>query len=51
MDKQQIKATILHIYMGKFRILSDERNGKFVSGIVDAEDVIHCRFEPKKFVP
>ena len=43
-DKQEIKATILHIGRGKFRIINDEGNGKFVGRIVDAEDVIHCKF-------
>jgi hypothetical protein len=43
-DKQKIKATILHIGKGKFRILNDERNGEFVGRIIDASDVIHCRF-------
>lgn len=43
-DKQEIKATILHVGRGKFRIINDKRNGKFVGRIVDAEDVIHCKF-------
>ena len=47
-DKQEIKAIILHVGRGKFRIINDERNGKFVGRIVDAEDVIHCKFNIKK---
>lgn len=43
-DKQEVKASILHVGRGKFRIISDERNGKFVGRIVDAGDVIHCKF-------
>jgi hypothetical protein len=49
-DKQEIKATILHVGRGKFRILNDERNGKFVGRIVDAGDVIHCRFSISKLI-
>jgi hypothetical protein len=43
-DRQEIRATISYVGRGKFRILNDERSGEFVGRIIDAGDVIHCRF-------
>ena len=37
-----IKAKIIHKRGGKFKILDDNREGKYVGIIVDASDVIRC---------
>jgi len=37
-----IKAKIIHKRGGKFKILDDNREGKYVGMIVDASDVIRC---------
>ena len=47
-DDEEIKANIIHVGKGRFRIVSDDRNGKFVGRIIDAGDVIHCRVDDSK---
>ncbi|MGA9152208.1 MAG: hypothetical protein WBZ36_16660 [Candidatus Nitrosopolaris sp.] len=37
-----IEAKIIHTRGGKFKILDDNREGKYVGTIVDASDVIRC---------
>ncbi len=42
MDGSKIKVKIKHIGRGKFKVVNDEREGKYSDSIVDASDVIHC---------
>jgi len=37
-----MEAKIIHTRGGKFKILNDNREGKYVGTIVDASDVIRC---------
>ena len=37
-----IKAKIIHKRGGKFKILDDNRGGRYIGTIVDASDVIRC---------
>lgn len=41
-NSQKVKARILHVGRGKFKILKDEMNSKHVGKIIDAGDVIFC---------
>jgi len=43
-DGHQIKAKIIHKSRGKFKIVEDEEGGKYVGRIVDASEVLHCKF-------
>jgi hypothetical protein len=38
-----IEAKIIHKGRGKFKILEDNYNGKYIGKIVDASDVIRCK--------
>lgn len=38
----QIRARIMHIGRGRFRILEDE-SGKYSEQKIDASDILHCR--------
>ena len=42
-DGREIKAKIIHMGRGKFKIL-DDKDSKYVGKIVDASDVVHCKF-------
>ena len=42
-DGQQIRVKIVHAGRGRFRIVEDD-GGRYVGRLVDASDVIHCRF-------
>ena len=37
-----IEAKIIHKRSGKFKILDDNRGGRYIGTIVDASDVIRC---------
>ena len=41
-DRLRIKAKIIHKRGGKFEILEDNCEGKYIGIIVDASDVIRC---------
>jgi hypothetical protein len=43
-DGLEIDAKIIHKGRGKFRILEDNYRGKYTGNIVDASDVIRCKF-------
>jgi hypothetical protein len=47
-DEFSLKAKIIHIGRGKFKILGDEKEGKYIDRIVDASDVFHCEIETKQ---
>ncbi len=40
---EEVKAKILHVGRGRFRIIADE-SGKYVGKIIDASDILHCKF-------
>lgn len=42
LDGSTIRACIIHIGRGKFRIVQDELRGKHAGRIVDASDVFSC---------
>jgi hypothetical protein len=43
-DGLEIDAKIIHKRRGKFKILEDNYRGKYTGNIVDASDVIRCKF-------
>ena len=43
-DGLEIDAKIIHKGRGKFKILEDNHRGKYTGNIVDASDVIRCKF-------
>ena len=45
-DQLKIEARILHIGTGKFKIVEDKFNAKYVNKIVDASEVIRCKVKP-----
>jgi len=45
-DGIKIEARILHKGRGKFKIVEDKFNAKYVNKIVDASDVIRCKVKP-----
>jgi len=45
-DGIKIEARILHKGRGKFKIVEDKFNAKYVNKIVDASDVIRCKVRP-----
>jgi hypothetical protein len=45
-DEVKIEARILHNGRGKFKIVEDKFNAKYVNKIVDASEVIRCKVKP-----
>jgi hypothetical protein len=45
-DGIKIEAKIKHKGRGKFKIVEDKFNAKYVNKIVDASDVIRCKVKP-----
>ena len=43
----KLTARIIHIGRGKFRILDDEFDGKYVNETVDASDILSCDLDVK----
>jgi hypothetical protein len=39
-----MEAKIIHKGRGKFEILEDNYRGKYIGNIVEASDVIRCKF-------
>jgi hypothetical protein len=37
-----IRAKIKHVDSGKYRIIEDKNDGKYVGRVVDASDIFHC---------
>jgi hypothetical protein len=42
-DGNEVKAKIMHVGNGKFKILEDEYS-RYIGKIVDASEVMHCKF-------
>jgi len=42
-DEVVIEAKIVHKGRGKFKIIDDKCNGKYIYKVVDASDVVRCR--------
>ena len=38
----KVMAKVKHVGSGKYRIIEDNGEGKYVSIIVDASDIFHC---------
>jgi hypothetical protein len=49
-DELDIDAKIIHKGRGKFEILEDNHQGKYIGKIVDASDVVRCKVEDEKAV-
>jgi hypothetical protein len=45
-DEVKIEARIIHNGRGKFKIIEDKSNAKYVNKMVDASDVICCIVKP-----
>ena len=45
-DEVKIEARILHKGRGKFKIVEDKSNAKYVNKIVDASEVVRCKVKP-----
>jgi hypothetical protein len=43
-DSLKIEAKIMHKGRGRFIILEDNYRGKYIGKIVDASDIIRCKF-------
>ena len=37
-----VRAKVIHLHAGKFRIIEDKVDGKYVGMVVDASDIFHC---------
>jgi len=37
-----VRAKVKHLHAGKFRIIEDMDDGKYVGTVVDASDIFHC---------
>ena len=37
-----VRAKIKHVGSGKYRIIEDKNDGKYVGRVVDASDIFHC---------
>jgi hypothetical protein len=37
-----VRAKIKHVGSGKYRIIEDKNDGKYVGTVVDASDIFHC---------
>jgi hypothetical protein len=40
-DRRQVKARIMHIGRGRFKVIEDKSGGTFVNRIIDASDIIN----------
>ena len=49
-DGLDIDAKIIHKGRGKFEILEDNHQGKYIGKIVDASDVVRCKVEDEKAI-
>jgi len=47
-DGREVKVRLDHIGRGRFRIVEDEDNGKHVNKVLDASELIHCKFLPER---
>ena len=41
-DGSNVRAKIKHVGSGKYRIIEDKNDGKYVGRVVDASDIFHC---------
>lgn len=41
-DGVKLTARVIHLGRGKFKVLDDGQEGKYVGRIIDASDVLHC---------
>lgn len=46
MEGREVKVKIRHVGRGRFKILEDEDGGKQVGKILDASELVHCKFLP-----
>ncbi len=37
-----VRAKVKHLGAGKYRIIEDKGDGKYVGTVVDASDIFHC---------
>jgi hypothetical protein len=37
-----VRAKVKHVGSGKYRIIEDNGDGKYVGKVVDASDIFHC---------
>lgn len=42
MNNSVFRAKIIHMSRDKYKIIQDNKNGRFVAQIIDASDVLHC---------
>jgi len=42
----EVKVKVVHVCRGRFRVIEDEDEGSQVGKILDASDLIHCKFLP-----
>lgn len=40
----EVKVKIVHVGRGKFKVIEDEDQGRQVGKILDASELIHCKF-------
>jgi hypothetical protein len=44
-EGSKVEAKITHTGRGKFRILDDKKNGKYINKKIDASDIFSCRID------
>jgi hypothetical protein len=47
-DGVEVKVRLDHIGRGRFRIVEDEHDGQYVNKVLDASELIHCKFLPER---
>jgi hypothetical protein len=38
----KVRAKVKHVGSGKYRIVEDKDDGKYIGTVVDASDIFHC---------
>jgi len=41
-NRSNVRAKVKHVGSGKYRIIEDKDDGKYVVTVVDASDIFHC---------
>jgi hypothetical protein len=41
-SRSNVRAKVKHVGSGKYRIIEDNGDGKYVGKVVDASDIFHC---------
>ena len=42
LESNRVRASLEHIGRGRFRVIEDEDDGKYIGQIIDASDILNC---------